>query len=82
MLECRLQGVHLCVVLRLPAGAPPAPPSAYAAFGGADRTPPVASEAAPRRAYREEDYAVAETVLCSNAQHFQDVLVRALSWYR
>ncbi len=79
VLEARLKGMHLSLVLRLPATAPKAAPSAYAAFGGG-QAPVNAAETG--KAYAEEDYAVAETVLCSSAQHFADVLARALSWYR
>jgi len=83
VLECRLQGVHLSLVLRLPSSAASSVPvSAYAAFGLGATSTAAASEASTHKPYQEEDYAVAETVLCSSAQHCQDVIARALSWYR
>jgi uncharacterized protein YjiS (DUF1127 family) len=80
--ETRLKGVHLSILIRMPTSSSPSPAltTSYAAFGLAP--PHATSESLRTKSFDAKDYAVAQTILCTNAQHFADVLTTALRWFR
>lgn len=75
MLDASIRGLHFEVVTRLP----PAQPGTqiYGAFGQSAPAPSLRLNASA-----PINWVVPDTIHCTSAQHFADVLTQALSWHK